>query len=932
MVLSGSDHKDESFFLKSPRELFLLFAGGEVTTSKPKPDPVPEIPKETVPLAVKSSSQASTVVTNHPSLLEKLNPFGGSFFLFGGASHDPSKDPKLVLYKAKVTILRANVAGIDVGNPISDLVELGQEVINNHITFQLVSNEVDPVSKSGKLSGTVTVEHWGKPRDLLIPTPFEYNLDFYVAKDFGVPGAIVVNNGHKNFVLLISKITISTEFKLTEAYVTMPDKSVVTFACNSWIYASEMKKHDGRVFFVNKEYTPAGTPAGLVQLRESELKELQGDGTGERKEGDRIYDYDVYNDLGTPENVRTTLGGSAEYPYPRRCRTGRKLNKDGKTETRLTGGALASNYIPRDEVFDEVKRSGFLGNFIKGQKHKAVADLFDLDKSEFLDFDEIRCMYAPVGEESNLETVAGHQAKPFELLRNFAFASGENKNTFKYPTPRIIAADKNAWTKDVEFARQALAGMNPLLIEILKEFPLKRASAVTAEIVEPQLEGLSISEALKNKRLFVLNYHDRFMGYIQRINEQKTSQAYASWTLFYLTKAGILKPVCIELALPPKSEGDSPIFRVFRPAEKGATTNWAWELAKAHVQSNDASWHQVISHWLRTHAVIEPFVIATNRQLSILHPVHKALVPHYKNTMDINQQARTTLINAGGIVEQTFTPQKYAMEISAVVYRGWRFVDQALPNDLVKRGLAIPDPSAPHGLKLVIEDYPYAKDGLELWAAIRAWVKDHIDLFYATDAAVKSDVEVQNWWTEARLKGHSDITEGWILADSKDNLVQIITIIAWLASCHHAAVNFGQYLYAGFMPNHPSLTRKLIPEEDTTEWEHLQQKPEHFLLSMLANPIQARINMTAVEILSTHATNEEYLGHRPAGWTSNSKVEAAFAKFSKKIEEIDALIKSRNADPSLKNRNGPTKVPYELLRPMSGSGLTNKGIPNSVSI
>lgn len=172
----------------------------------------------------------------------------------------------------------------------------------------------------------------------------------------------------------------------------------------------------------------------------------------------------------------------------------------------------------------------------------------------------------------------------------------------------------------------------------------------------------------------------------------------------------------------------------------------------------------------------------------------------------------------------------------------------------------------------MIEDYPYAKDGLELWAAIRAWVKDHIDLFYATDAAVQSDVEVQNWWTEARLKGHSDITEGWILADSKDNLVQIITIIAWLASCHHAAVNFGQYLYAGFMPNHPSLTRKLIPEENTAEWEHLQQKPEHFLLSMLANPIQARINMTAVEILSTHATNEEYLGHRPAGWTSNSKV------------------------------------------------------------
>lgn len=64
----------------------------------------------------------------------------------------------------------------------------------------------------------------------------------------------------------------------------------------------------------------------------------------------------------------------------------------------------------------------------------------------------------------------------------------------------------------------------------------------------------------------------------------------------------------------------------------------------------------------------------------------------------------------------------------------------------------------------------------------------------------------------------------------------------------------------------------------------------------------------------------------------NWQVLATFVKFREKVDEIDALIKSRNADPSLKHRNGATKVAYELLQPKSGNGLTNKGIPNSISI
>ncbi|XP_014516440.1 linoleate 13S-lipoxygenase 3-1, chloroplastic [Vigna radiata var. radiata] len=838
---------------------------------------------------------------------------------------------KPVKFKVRAVITVRNKIKEDLKETIVKHIDALADKIGRNVVLELVSTEIDPKTKAAKKSTEAVLKDWSKKSNLKVER-VNYTAEFIVDSNFGEPGAITVTNKHQKEFFLES-ITI-------EGFATGP----VHFPCNSWVQAR--KDHPGkRIFFSNKPYLPGDTPAGLRLLREKELRNLRGDGKGVRNLSDRIYDYDIYNDLGNPdkgiEYARPNLGGSDMYPYPRRCRTGREpSDTDMYAESRVE--KPLPMYVPRDERFEESKQNTFTVKRLKAVLHNLIPGLkasLSASNQDFNEFSDVDGLYS-----EGLLIKLGLQD---DVLKKIPFVSKiqeSSQGLLKYDTPKIISKDKFAWLRDDEFARQAIAGVNPVSIEKLKVFPPvskldpqiygPQESALKEEHILSQLDGMTVQEAINENKLFIVDYHDIYLPFLEGINALDGRKSYATRTIFFSTPRDTLKPVAIELSLPfagPSSRSK----RVVTPPVD-ATTNWMWMLAKAHVCSNDAGVHQLVNHWLRTHANLEPFILAAHRQLSAMHPIYKLLDPHMRYTLEINALARQSLINADGIIENCFTPGRYAMEISSAAYKNfWRFDMDSLPADLIRRGMAVADPTQPHGLKLTLEDYPYAADGLLIWSAIEDWVRTYVNHYYPHASMICNDKELQAWYSESINVGHADLRHEswWPTLNNGEDLVSILSILIWNASAQHAALNFGQYPYGGYVPNRPPLTRRLIPEEGDPEYASFLADPQKYYLNALPSLLQATKFMAVVDTLSTHSPDEEYLGERqqPSIWSGDAEIIEAFYDFSAKVRQIEKVIDSRNLDRSLRNRCGAGVLPYELLAPSSESGVTCRGVPNSVS-
>ncbi|KRG88465.1 hypothetical protein GLYMA_U039300v4, partial [Glycine max] len=400
--------------------------------------------------------------------------------------------------KGRVVLMKKGV--LDFHDIKANVLDRVHELLGKGVSLQLISATTPDPGLRGKLGKVAHLERWVSTiTSLTSATDTEFTVTFEWDESMGVPGAFIIrNNHHSQFYL--KTVTIED----------IPGHGPVNFVCNSWIYPAHRYAHD-RVFFANKAYLPYQTPEPLRKFREQELIALRGKGFGKLNEWDRVYDYAYYNDLGLPDDgpdyARPVLGGS-QCPYPRRGRTGRPHCKtDPKTESRLR--LLNLNvYVPRDEQFGHVKFSDFLAYSLKSVAQVLLPEIKSLcDKTinEFDTFEDVLDIY-----EGSIKLPSGPLASklrelvPYELLRELIRNDGER--FLKFPVPDVIKVSKTAWRTDEEFAREMLAGVNPVIIRRLQEFPPAskldsrvygdQTSSIRATHIENSLDGLTIDEVL----------------------------------------------------------------------------------------------------------------------------------------------------------------------------------------------------------------------------------------------------------------------------------------------------------------------------------------------------------------------------------------------------------------------------------------------------
>lgn len=375
-------------------------------------------------------------------------------------------------------------------------------------------------------------------------------------------------------------------------------------------------------------------------------------------------------------------------------------------------------------------------------------------------------------------------------LLKIPFKRVEDYNFFgltSFPEPKLRIG---LWD-DHYLGRQCVAGANPVMIEgVNASNPLPEHFKVDQATLSINHEEMT--RALNEERLYMVNFDmlktlQNYPGTVDGHKKYATSPI----ALFYLQDDGNLRPLCIQLDVTQDTSVDNPIIT---PADSEK-----WKLARTCLMAADGAVHDLWTHAVQIHYVMEAIIMVTYRQLSKNHPLLALLDPHLQYTLNVNVHPLYERGNNGKI---PYYGKMFPCNNDGLVkfmgegMRQFNFRERALPNDLKRRHVENP--------KLI---YPYRDDGLPIWNGIQDFVGAYVDVYYKNDRNVIEDFELQAWAQELggeRDNGYCGLEDFPTAFSSKKEVAEIFGQIIYMATAHHSSVHYPQYPYAQFVPNMPN--------------------------------------------------------------------------------------------------------------------------------
>jgi len=126
-------------------------------------------------------------------------------------------------------------------------------------------------------------------------------------------------------------------------------------------------------------------------------------------------------------------------------------------------------------------------------------------------------------------------------------------------------------------------------------------------------------------------------------------------------------------------------------------------------------------------------ITATRERLGVEHPVRLLLKPYCFRTVAVNHRAANVLIGERGLTHRALALTFEGL--SALLLDGERDAKlRPFPDVLAERRTED------------LEDFPFAEDGLDLYAVIHQYVREYIHLYLPSNDHVCADVELARWW------------------------------------------------------------------------------------------------------------------------------------------------------------------------------------------